>query len=119
MRRESLSSRINKLLPDFLFIAVLIAALLYLAIVTPSKIGFGQDLCIIKAITHHSCPGCGLCRAFSALLHGDIHLALHLNPYIVIVAPILVYLIMRKVSRFVSAVLRLQSLEPGTKAPNN
>ena len=119
MQRENLSTRINKLLPDLLVIILLAAALLYLAMVPPAELGFGRDICLIKSITHRACPGCGMTRAFSALLHGDLQQAIQFNPFIIIVAPILAYLITQKISRFVSAVLSLSSFQPGTKVPNN
>ncbi|MEF3694520.1 MAG: DUF2752 domain-containing protein [Candidatus Cloacimonadota bacterium] len=93
--------------------------MLYLAVVPPAEIGFGRDICLIKSITHRACPGCGMTRAFSVLLHGDLHQAIQFNPFIIIVAPILAYLITKKISRFVSAVLSLSSFKPGTKVPNN
>ena len=38
-----------------------------------------HNTCIIKAVFHIECPGCGLTRATLALLRGDIKSSLHYN----------------------------------------
>jgi hypothetical protein len=39
--------------------------------------------CSVKSLTGFDCPGCGLQRAFVALLRGDIVLSLQLNPALI------------------------------------
>ncbi len=48
--------------------------------------------CPIKAWTGISCPGCGMTRAWAALLHGDFYVALHFHP-LFFLAPLLLFCI--------------------------
>ncbi len=38
-------------------------------------------LCPFRALTGHPCPGCGMTRAFCALMHGELWRAVKLNPF--------------------------------------
>ncbi|HEY0380564.1 MAG TPA: DUF2752 domain-containing protein [Pyrinomonadaceae bacterium] len=38
-------------------------------------------LCPFRALTGHPCPGCGMTRAFCALMHGELWRAIKLNPF--------------------------------------
>jgi hypothetical protein len=54
-----------------------------------------QDLpsiCIFKAVSGESCPGCGTVRALHALAHFDFQLAAEMQPLIIITAPMLLFL---------------------------
>jgi Protein of unknown function (DUF2752) len=44
--------------------------------------------CLFYAITHWLCPGCGSTRALHALLHLDVHSALHYNALFTLLAPV-------------------------------
>lgn len=46
--------------------------------------------CVFLSLTGWECPGCGIQRAVHALLHGNISLAWHYNPFIFVVMPILI-----------------------------
>ncbi len=50
-----------------------------LALWDPARHG-GPPLCPFRAITGHSCPGCGLTRSAGAFLRGRWHEALTLHP---------------------------------------
>jgi hypothetical protein len=41
--------------------------------------------CPLKFITGISCPGCGMTRAYYALLHLDINMAIHYHPLFILV----------------------------------
>ncbi len=45
--------------------------------------------CPIHEYLHLDCPGCGGTRAVAALLHGHLHEALHWNPLVVALLPLL------------------------------
>lgn len=48
--------------------------------------------CVIRLFTGIPCPGCGLSRAYIALLHGHIADAFHYHPLFFVVVPFLLYM---------------------------
>jgi hypothetical protein len=68
--------------PFWVAVAVLAAAGFGVATViyffNPATHGF-YPVCQFHRLTGLNCPGCGMTRAFYALLHGDIRTALHDN----------------------------------------
>ncbi len=81
----------NKLKIQFMIvtIAVVILSLLYFLFPVANYRFFPK--CIFHELTGLYCPGCGSQRAFSALLHGDLLLALHDNLLMVCSIPLLIY----------------------------
>lgn len=53
------------------------------------------SFCLIKALTGRPCPGCGMTRAVSSVLHGDFKKAWRYNKLVVPVFPLLFYLWLR------------------------
>lgn len=51
--------------------------------------------CLIHALFHVKCPGCGITRMFVSVLSGDFRDAFFYNPYIFISLPYLGYLCMK------------------------
>jgi hypothetical protein len=47
-------------------------------------------LCPVAGTFGIPCPGCGLTRATLALLHGDVHAALHFHPLVWLMTPLFV-----------------------------
>jgi hypothetical protein len=54
--------------------------------------GLGVDLCPLHRVTGLPCPGCGMTRGLAALTQGDFTAAAGLNPFALLVWPVLVAL---------------------------
>jgi hypothetical protein len=52
-------------------------------------------LCLIKNITGRNCPGCGVLRGISAVMHWDLKSAYALNRMNIVIIPLLAYLFTR------------------------
>ena len=65
--------------------------LFYLAVTILIKSDI-PSICLFKLLTGHECWGCGMTRAFDALFHLDFAKAYELNPRIIIVAPLMIYI---------------------------
>lgn len=50
------------------------------------------SLCLSRLFFHRACPGCGMVRAISALLHGDLGAAARHNQRVFVVLPLLMRL---------------------------
>ena len=50
-----------------------------------------RSICIIKRLTGHNCPGCGMTRAISSASHGHFTQAFRYNKLVGIVLPLLAY----------------------------
>ncbi|HYX69022.1 MAG TPA: DUF2752 domain-containing protein [Terriglobales bacterium] len=60
-----------------------------LAAVLPSD-GAGIPVCLFHSLTGLPCPGCGLTRAFSSLLHGQGAAAFTYHPFVFLLLPLFV-----------------------------
>jgi hypothetical protein len=67
------------------------AATVFVGAVNPNEPGH-YPTCPFLMITGLYCPGCGGLRTVYALVHGDPVTALGLNPFIVVMVPVLVVL---------------------------
>lgn len=63
-------------------------------------------LCPFRALTGHPCPGCGMTRAFCALMHGELWRAVKLNPF----SPLLFLAALFAWARAAAAVFRVERL---------
>jgi len=63
--------------------------LLPLAALLPSG-GAGIPVCLFHSLTGLPCPGCGLTRAFSSLLHGQVGAAFAYHPFVFLLLPLFV-----------------------------
>ena len=73
---------------------LLAAAAFFVLLVVDRFSSFNVSLpCLFKAATGHECPGCGLTRAFQALLVGQFSEAWHFNPLAFFILPVLVILL--------------------------
>jgi Protein of unknown function (DUF2752) len=74
-------------------LAVLAAAVAFLAAVPPQLLARGPDLCLWRHLFHISqCPACGSTRALAAFFHGHFRRALAYNRNVVVTGPLLVWL---------------------------
>ncbi len=80
------------------FLALVTIAVLIVPFLPLEFVNNGPSLCIFKIVFGHPCPGCGMTRAFWALLHGDVVSAIGFNWKIIFVAPILGALYFYRVS---------------------
>ncbi len=65
-------------------------AVLCLVLLPTRWVERGPSLCLIKHLTGHECLGCGMTRAASALLHGNVSMAAGYNKGSLWVVPLLV-----------------------------
>lgn len=76
----------------WLVLGVLTFALALGFVFTAEQMASGPAFCAFKLASGLDCPGCGMTRALSALLHGDVDTAVVLHPLVVVVFPIMVAL---------------------------
>lgn len=55
-----------------------------LAVLPPARLDQMPQLCLVQRIWHRPCWSCGTSHAFSALLHGEVALALQYHPYVML-----------------------------------
>ena len=72
----------------------LAALSIYLFVFEPGKTGF-FPICMFRALTGFTCPGCGSTRALHQLLHGHVIEAFMLNPLLLIGLPFLFFALVR------------------------
>ena len=65
--------------------------------------------CLLKTLTGYDCPFCGTQRACDALFHGDISGFWHYNPFLVIMSPYLI-LVLLAVLKIIPPGSRLQKV---------
>jgi hypothetical protein len=70
-----------------LTVAAPVAIVALLAVHTPGD--DGPTLCPFAQLTGIACPGCGMTRAASYLIHGDLATALHYHPLVPLIAALM------------------------------
>jgi len=68
--------------------------------INPATVNFLPP-CLLHATTGLHCPGCGSTRALHQLAHGNVGVALRLNPLTVLALPALGFLVVRREKYFV------------------
>jgi uncharacterized protein DUF2752 len=64
-------------------------ALVLLAAALPSQ-GAGVPICLFRYMTGLPCPGCGLTRSFSCILHGDFSHSYDFHPFGCVLLPLFI-----------------------------
>lgn len=59
----------------------------------------GPTFCLFRRILGRPCPGCGMTRALSCVLHGDLQRAFTYNRLVVVVFPLLCWTWFRSLTR--------------------
>jgi hypothetical protein len=71
-------------------VAAILGGLAVLALVPTAWLERTPSVCLYWNVFGVHCPGCGMTRAFSALLHHDFTRALSYNKLVVLVFPVIV-----------------------------
>lgn len=87
-----------KFLRIFLFLA-LVSLPVALAVAPVSFFAAGHSLCLVKNLFHLPCPGCGMTRALSCVLHGRFLEAYYFNPLVIMLFPLLSFIWIKTVVR--------------------
>ena len=91
-------------------LAAAIALPLAIIAVPTAWVESGPSICLFRRVTGWSCPGCGMTRAVSSTLHGDIVAAIRFNRLVVAVFPLLCCLwakyVVRQVRRIWTGAMR-------------
>ena len=82
-------------------------ALVLLAAVLPSQ-GAGVPICFFRFLTGLPCPGCGLTRSFSCILHGEFERGYDYHPFGFLLLPLFV---MAAITIFLPGSFRLRLQE--------
>lgn len=72
-------------------IIIIISPFLVLLIYKLSQIIVPDGICIWKLITGHECWGCNITHAIIAVIKLDLYKAIRINPFVIVVFPILLY----------------------------
>lgn len=68
---------------------ILPVGLILLYLFDPSSPNSFFPPCLFQKFTHYYCPGCGSLRAIHNLLNGNIAAAFRMNPFLVLMLPVL------------------------------
>lgn len=74
--------------------SLLLAGCVYLYAFEPGKTGV-FPVCLFRAFTGLTCPGCGSTRAMHQILHGHFAAAFMLNPLFLLALPFLLFALVR------------------------
>ena len=63
----------------------------------------GHTLCLFRNVTGQECWGCGMTRALASLAYLDFQAAWEYNRFVVVVAPLLLYIWVKWIMRLINA----------------
>jgi len=70
------------------------AIIFFMPISTMDQYG---SICLIKAVTGHECPGCGMSHAIYNVLHLNFTDAFSYNKLVIVIFPLLSYIWLKKI----------------------
>lgn len=73
-----------------------------LTLIGPHRLENRPSVCIIRAITGRPCPACGMTRAMSALLRGQVKTAAHYNLLVFPAGAITAFLFLKDLSKVIN-----------------
>lgn len=103
---------VNRPLTVMLGWLAIVTGAVYVYVFEPGRTGF-FPICPFRALTGFTCPGCGTTRALHHLFHGDFLAAFQLNPFTMILLPILFAVFIRHTVK----VMRAQPIKGNQLAP--
>jgi hypothetical protein len=71
----------------FFLIVAYLAVPAALLMVPTASVESGPAICLIKRVSGLNCPGCGMTRAFSHAMHGNLRQAIQHNILVLVVFP--------------------------------
>jgi hypothetical protein len=81
-------------MPFLRLLLFILVPIVFVAVPT-SYIEAGHSICLVKNLFGVECPGCGMTRALSAFMHGNVVSAIRFNKSIVIIGPLLSFTLIR------------------------
>ena len=78
-------------------ISVFACVLILFFIIPTGFIEGGPTVCVFKILLGIECPGCGMTRAFSCILHGDLVSAISYNRLVVVVFPLFCFILLKNI----------------------
>jgi hypothetical protein len=81
-------------------ISVFACVLIFFSIIPTKFIEGGPTVCVFKNLMGIECPGCGMTRAFSCILHGDLISAISYNRLAVVVFPLFCFILLKDIVSF-------------------
>lgn len=79
-------------------LTISLAAPVLFLLVPTSCFETGHSLCLFKNLFGAECPGCGMTRALSAMVHGDIPAAFGYNWTVIVVFPLLCFILAKNIA---------------------
>lgn len=80
-------------------IGILLLIPVAIFLISLNLLSAAPDVCLVKKVIGHSCPGCGMTRSIVSFFHGNFKDAFFYNKLIVIVLPLLAFLWIRELFR--------------------
>jgi len=93
-------------------ISVFVFVLVFLSIIPFEIIEDGPAICVFKNLLGIECPGCGMTRAFSCIMHGDLIAAVSYNRLVIIVFPLFCLVLICDITSILKAFVINRHLSP-------